>query len=76
MLNGKIDDAGIVYVGDGTWGAPLSPPRSFAEAPYLANAAQINAVWLTVISPDAPPKLTSIAITGGEVESIYLKSKE
>ena len=35
LLDGRANDNGIVYLGDGSWGQ-LRPPKSPEERPYLA----------------------------------------
>lgn len=46
LKNGKIDPAGIWYLGDGSWGVP---PRNPRKEWYLEKAAAIDAYYLVTL---------------------------
>jgi hypothetical protein len=47
LKNGKVDEEGIVYFGDGAWGVPPRQPKK--EVWYLANTMSINCFYLVTM---------------------------
>lgn len=50
LKGSKIDETGIVYFGDGSWGVP--PRKSHTKHPYLAHEASINGCYLVTVGND------------------------
>lgn len=50
---GRVDvENGIVYIGDGGWGAPLRIPRVATQHWWLAEARKTYHYWVLTLSPD------------------------
>jgi len=45
IRGGKVDETGVIYFGDGSWGVPLRYPRTPAQEWYLEKSARIHAVY-------------------------------
>ncbi len=51
LKGGKVDETGIVYFGDGSWGVP---PRKFKKRlPYIAHDASIDGCYLVTVGQEA-----------------------
>jgi Icc-related predicted phosphoesterase len=51
LLRGEIDDSGIVYIGDGGWGA--SPRKKSSDHFYLAKKKASSSFCLLTVTPSA-----------------------
>lgn len=51
IRGGQKDPAGVVYLGDGSWGAPPRRVKTPEELWYLEKSASVNACWFVHLSP-------------------------
>lgn len=49
LIQGKIDEKGVSYLGDGNWGVP---PRNVKSRYYLKKALKTTCYWLLTISQE------------------------
>ncbi|MBS0603792.1 MAG: metallophosphoesterase family protein [Verrucomicrobia bacterium] len=66
MKASKIDPDGVIYMGDGSWGVT---PRKPKHLWYLDAAAQVNAVCLVTLKPDAS-QVEALTISGQVIDSV------
>lgn len=64
LKNDKVDETGIWYLGDGSWGVP---PRVTHTGWYLEKAEKINAYYLVVLDKEKMV-ITPKTIEGKEIE--------
>ncbi len=53
IRDGQVDPAGVVYLGDGGWGANLRDPRPAGRTWYLARTEKVHSFTVTTIQGDA-----------------------
>lgn len=51
IRQGKKDPEGVIYLGDGSWGAPPRQVYTPEELWYLEKSASVNACWFVHLSP-------------------------
>jgi acid phosphatase type 7 len=71
IKNNKMDNAGVIYLGDGCWGA--APRRTNSEW-YLAKREQKNNVYMIEISKESA-KIEAVGLQGEEIDSLTFKSR-
>ena len=52
IREGKKDPAGVVYLGDGSWGIPTRKVHTPEKMWYLKKAASLNACWFVSLSKE------------------------
>ncbi len=71
IRNGKIDPTGVVYLGDGCWGAS---PRATYDRWYLAKRASKNQVYLLELTPESA-KIEAFGFSGESIDQFEIKSR-
>jgi hypothetical protein len=72
IKEGKVDEKGVVYLGDGAWGVSPRKPLSAKKTWYLARSAQKNCFWsVTLFSKECA--VESLDIKGRTIEKFTLK---
>lgn len=71
ITNEEIDPNGVIYFGDGCWGAP---PRKTNEAWYLEKRARKNNVYFVHLS-EAAAHIEAINLTGDVLDSANILPK-
>ncbi len=51
LFNGKVDDEGVLYLGDGSFGVDPRPVDDELR-PYLEKQASLGHIWVVDVSPD------------------------
>lgn len=69
LKNGEIDSKGVIYFGDGCWGAT---PRKTHDMWYLEKRARKNCVFLIEIQ-EKQAKVEAIGITGKSLDTVTFK---
>jgi hypothetical protein len=69
ILDGKVDPAGIVYVGDGAWGVVPRKTHVVEETWYLEKAGSINHLHEVILEPGRRT-LNSISIDGETLHTL------
>ncbi len=49
---GKVDQTGVIYLGDGAWGVAPRKPKPIKDQWYMATSAQKNCFWLISLSKE------------------------
>lgn len=71
IKNNKLDRAGVIYLGDGCWGAL---PRRTHYAWYLAKQEKKNNVYLIEISEESA-KIEAIGLQGEKIDSLIIPKR-
>ena len=71
IRNGVIDPTGVVYLGDGCWGAV---PRQPTDLWYLAKSGQENNVYVMEASPQSL-KIEAIGLEGELLDRLQLPQR-
>lgn len=72
MTNGEVDSHGIVYFGDGCWGAP---PRKTNDMWYLAKRARKNNVYFVTLT-EKEASIEAINLIGEVFDSVSITKKD
>ncbi|MDZ4200400.1 MAG: metallophosphoesterase, partial [Kiritimatiellia bacterium] len=78
IRNGAVDPTGIVYTGDGGWGAPLRDVKDPANFWWLKEALKIDHFWKFTLSADARKLTVEVVFHGdpGENGKPFVLEKE
>lgn len=71
IKNNKIDHSGVIYFGDGCWGAL---PRKTNSEWYLAKRERMNNVYMVEITSKSA-KIEAIGLQGEQIDSLEIPSK-
>ena len=71
IKEGKVSDSGVLYIGDGAWGAEnLRTPRTPVDAWYLAKTQSVNHFIMTSIDRSAR-SFTAIDSSGKVIDKVF-----
>lgn len=71
IRNNKIHDRGVIYFGDGCWGAL---PRKTNSEWYLAKRGRMNNVYMVEITSKSA-KIEAIGLQGEQIDSLEIPAK-
>jgi len=75
LKNQKVDENGVLYLGDGSWGVSPRKPVKASKCWYLAKSASKSSVWLTTLLPDGSCHCQALGIDGEFFDEAFLPKK-
>lgn len=74
IRDGKVDPAGITYLGDGAWGVKLRVPNPEKPRWYVAQSGSIRHMYLVTLYPDQR-HVVAINDQGQIFDEVYQRAK-